>query len=286
MKGRYIELSSAGVGPAGNFTFNFNPSMEFEEDTQAYLARYEIWVTVPNISPELANDVIAFTPDGGLTWLPISFPRGTYEIEQISTIIQQTITDYGYDGGLVSLEVFNVNTQMTLTTDGSGNRYGLDLSLITSGNFYVLTGFTPAVYLSPSGANNSIIYTSASAANITLGVNGFQFRVSGVTGGIALASTSNQGVSAPVIYSDSFRSGPGYQQSLVVPQPLLVPFSFRTTNSFGVQITDFEGNILDFNQGDDSSNNASSIRLQFVERDVSLTKTDIQELTGLKKVMV
>lgn len=265
----WVELTSAGIGPAGNYTFRFTPAFQFDGDWVCSVARYSIWLTIPNVSPDLLTDTVDITIDSGSTWITVTFPKDTYQIDQINTYIKQAIEENGGDPDLFDLTVFSTRTQLTLGTETGGNRYGIDFSQATSGNFYVLTGFDPnfggsGIYLSPATPDSTIVYTSQEPANITLGITSFQLIFPGlVTGGIGLPPDSIGGTPVPSLYSDGFKVPPGYNQTEIIPNPLWARVAPTNTNAIECRITDQNGNVLDFNQGGSLYNNSSSVRLQF-----------------------
>lgn len=285
-----FSISSAGLGPAGNFTYKIQPGRT-SKNKEVALVRYGLWNTVPNVSAELGTNVLGVIIAGNASTLTI--PDGTYQISDINTLLSQYIESI-VPGGSVNLQltVFaNTYSQITADCITMGQGYGLDLSTPTSGNFYMILGFSPTldsgngpgVYENTTPSTTAI-FTSQSPANITLGLNSFQFVLpSFITGSVGLTPGSISATDFPVIYSDAWRFGPGEFQSTLAPSFVYVPVAVQTFTQIPVQITDDTGNVLDFNQQGNYYNNTSTFLLHM--RDVGSSETvseaDIQKFLKL-----
>jgi len=282
-----ISISSAGSGPAGNFTYKIQPS-RVSKGQEVAAIRYGLWDTVPNVSAAQGTNVLGVIIAGAASSLTI--PDGTYQISDINTYLSQYINSVAPGKAAnLQLSVFaNTYTQISATCDTTSQGYGLDLSTGTSGNFYMLLGFSPTadagdgpgVYLNETGST-TVIFTSQSPANITLGLNSFQFALPGfIAGSVGLTPGSTTAVDFPIIYSDAWQVGPGAFQSVRVPSYVYCPVIPQSFTSIPVQIVDDTGQILDFNQQGNYYNNTSTLLLHFRDIGSKDTPLDAEIITN------
>ena len=82
------------------FTTQFNPHIQLKKNKgyEIALVNLETYYSFPNITDD--NNHFSYSPDAGETWFHIFIPEGSYDIEDINKVIQQTMKQYGHDASV------------------------------------------------------------------------------------------------------------------------------------------------------------------------------------------
>jgi hypothetical protein len=239
-------IVSGGVN-AAYYTaiFTSNP-LKLDGEWEVALNKYVLWYTTYNISAALGNNTIKYSTNGGSTWKTITLPNGNYQVSDINAQIQYSITANGDTAANIVLNAINYlySTQFVLL-----NSYQVDL---TVGGLHSILGFNAEIITSTK--------TSEQQANISGGFTNFLITVSGL---INQSNSYNGTSTSSVLYSDTWAVYPGSQQLYTIPQMAFVPVTTKQIDNLTIKITDQNGNILDFGQAGNYSNNGSSLTLIF-----------------------
>ena len=144
---REITLSSFSVkGTKGNrpgdFTTRFNPTLDLPNDEGKYFLAFNRIISMAytwtNINSGYDNQKIAFSKDGGKTFIDIDFTQGVWDYQDLDQYIKEKTKTTDSDGK----EVFPI----TLTFDEPTFRVLITLEKdyqleLTKSNFYRLIGY-------------------------------------------------------------------------------------------------------------------------------------------------
>jgi len=126
-----IDSSQLNTTTTEGITVTFPTPLFLGEDRyELALIKVMLWYSWYNISAQFNNQLLAYSPNGGVTWKQITIIPGQYSIDQLSDRIQALIDANGDTGSNVSLvpDYATLSIQIVLL-----NNYQLDL---TQSNLY------------------------------------------------------------------------------------------------------------------------------------------------------
>jgi hypothetical protein len=272
-----LPVSSGAVNqPAGNFTVRQNPPFRLDR-TKFYeicVAWYSIFFTIANIKTGV-NDSITITQSGsGSLDTTIVFPQGNYTFEAVVNIINAAcVTAFGAGSGSNTYAVLSANEATQGTTWTLSNTGGTFYTVTYNNAFNTLIGFTGTT----TGPSTGLVtvFNSQNQADFAFNFSSFNISFNESDPNYCL-STANQtaGTNAPsakvsnIILTDSFVVANGLPQVVRVNPQQFFPLKtgFVDASEFVITILDQNGVILDFQQGNNNSNNQASI--QFIIREI------------------
>jgi hypothetical protein len=244
--------------PAGQFTMTVPGGVDVSKGKwRVSVAFYQIWYSIPNISVKNNNNQIRYYDASLSSWETLTFPTAGYLVSDICAYFTANVSA-GASAGIVFGPFLTTGTQVTLASG-----YQVDFSSGASAGMANILGFATQVY-STTGTT-----ISPNSANITNGLNSFLFSFPGLIDPSFSLSGNGQSnatlTPSDVLYQGAFAVPFGYKQTVEPQNPIPIPLlkGMKNVSTINVKITDQDGKTLDFNQGANYSNNASSFTLLF-----------------------
>lgn len=289
--GSLLTLSSSSVNQlAGNFVTNFTLPPKVGPGFFIALLSGNIWFTTPNIvNPTNSNLTVSSTTGTTPTSVTVSLPTGTYAVSDIASAISTQLTNAVstvFADGAVFSDITTLQTT-TWTLQGSGYSTPYDeFQVVMSAGFAELTGWTlqPSYQVGPNATAAPITYVGTNPANISNGLTSFLVTCDAIDQSYSLSSGQNgaqnqsTAISSQVIYAGNFTFAPGLLIPFSPNTPTFVPLSngfIQSPTSITITVTDQNGVILDFNQGNDFTNNASSFQFALTEDPNQIAKQQL-----------
>lgn len=284
-RNRNLPVSSGAVNlPAGNFTVRQNPPFALDrgKSYEICVAWYSIFFTIANIFTGI-NDSITITQTGGDNkTVTIVFPQGNYQFESVVNIINAACVStfaasYASPPTTNTMAVLSENdaTQgTTWTLSNSAGTGGAIYYTVTYNNaFNTLIGFTAST-TGPS-TSSVTVFNSPQQADFAFNFSSFNITFNEADPRYCL-STANNSSGTPlaaaqqsnIILTDSFVVANGLPQIVRVNPQQYYPLKsgFHDASEFNITIVDQNGVVLNFQQGNNFSNNQASI--QFIIREI------------------
>jgi len=125
------------------FTTRFNPRIQLKTDKkyEISLVNLETYYSFPNVD-DTNKFHFSYSPDGGGIWYHILIPEGSYDIEDINTVIQQKVKQNGHAANVT----ISANTNTLKAVLILENNYHVDFR--PDHSICSLLGFNHAVYTS------------------------------------------------------------------------------------------------------------------------------------------
>ena len=212
------------------FTKKFNPPIQLKKDKsyEIALVNLETYYSIPNITNK--NNSFKYSPDGGVSWLTIIIPTGSYDIEDINDVIQREMKSNGHwdetnEEYYVSL-LANPNTMKAILN--IENNYQVDFDPRTS--LRKLLGFNPKIYSASQESERVVDILSVNSILVNLNI---------------VSGSYVNGVAQPTVYSFFPNVSPGHK---IVEHPktvIYLPITTHVIHSLQITLTDQNGDRLD-----------------------------------------
>lgn len=205
------------------------------------LTQYSYTNSLPNISPNYANNTIQYSTDSGATWKTIVIPTGTYNVDALNTFISNTIT---YDEGLqVSPVNFSMNgpTQRVVLYINPTSTYGIKFS---SPALAQMLGISASQFI-PTTAEPA--YEGDFIPTFNQGVDMLYVICEGL---IDNQTNYRNGYPVPLLKCVPINGPPGAIVSEDIPSPVRCPVVIGPDNQIqelNFRWTDWRGREIDFN---------------------------------------
>lgn len=100
-----------------DFTVRFNPSMNFDNNTDYLIALDSISMSYSwyNVSSEYNNNTLKYSQDSGKSWHTITLSNGNYSYEELNNYIQREIESNGHTKDGISIEFVSSLFKVLLT---------------------------------------------------------------------------------------------------------------------------------------------------------------------------
>ena len=87
-----------GRGKSHDFTVRYDPALEFDKNTDYYVALDFIKMAYSwyNVSSEYNNNTLKYSQDSGKNWYTITLPNGNFSYEELDSFIQSEIESNGH----------------------------------------------------------------------------------------------------------------------------------------------------------------------------------------------
>ena len=216
---------------SSSFSTRFIPSIELDRDKvyEIALVNLETYYSFPNIDE--TNNVFAYSPDNGNSWVKIKIPIGSYEITDINDTIKFEMEKRGHYDEINNEYYINIsansNTLKSVLIIESG--YQVDFNQVN--NMSKVLGFTGAKY-------GEGFHESENVVNI-LTINSILVDIDNMISGSYV-----NGKTKSTIYSFFPRVNPGYK---IIESPVnlvYLPLNLNTIDNFNVSITDQDDHLL------------------------------------------
>ena len=206
------------------FTTQFNPHIQLKKNKgyEIALVNLETYYSFPNITDD--NNHFSYSPDAGETWFHIFIPEGSYDIEDINKVIQQTMKQYGHDANVT----ISANTNTLKAVLILENDYRVDFR--PEHSICSILGFNNKVYTSE-------YQESENAINI-LSINSILVNIDVISGSYV------NGQKYPTIFSFFPDVSPGYKIIETPANVVYLPIILDTIYSLQTELTDQDGNLL------------------------------------------
>ena len=227
------------TGRQSNIVTTFSPPLDFPSDCDYEIAccSVETFYSFPNI--DKTNNSMRVSVDGGVEWLVIEIPVGSYEIRAINSTIKKLIEKKRKSGeGKKSVTTTTLNS---LCISPNRNTLRCEMSLDrnvqvdfrgSDGTLRSVLGFEEKLYNGPG------TFESEQIVNI-LRINSIFVHCDVIT------QSRKNGVTSPVIYNFFPNVSPGYK---IVNRPknlIYLPLSLSVISQMRVWLTDQNDNLID-----------------------------------------
>ena len=220
-------------GTSANFTVNFgNNKIYFPEGARVALDKWSFNNSIFNISSNLKNNLIGYTPDPSIPadTVSITLPDGNYALSDISNYLQAVMIANGVpQSSLITLSV-NLSTLQCFVNLGDGT-YKLDL---TQGTLWQQIGALEQEIVISSGLLDNVV-NLFQVSNLLLHTN----LISGFT------TFLNSG-SSDILYNAPITVGAGYFQPENPTYKAFLPVASRELSEITIYITDQNNNPISF----------------------------------------
>ena len=221
-----------------DFEINFVPTIQLDENKKYKCALVSLSASYSwhNIQTQSNNNLIKYSPDGGITFKDILFPDGVYSYSDINSYIHTIMKENG-DFTIVSDEdTFDINISFSLSTFlvtiDLSNGYQLDLN---TQQFANLLGYDVGIITAP-------VSEGVRLPNITNSIDNILVHCSLVNGSVLNGIPTNtlfEFSTATLSRSYSFQFEP-FNLSYV-------PMVGGQIQTVRIYITDINGRIIDLN---------------------------------------
>jgi hypothetical protein len=229
-----------------DYTINMNQSTVLgrrDDSFEVGLVSSMICYGWPNISQELANNIIKYRIDGTAAWNTITVSDGTYTIVQLDELIKREMKANGhYDAGADTREIATSDDlyYITMGANESTGRvvitlagtYQLDLS---QSRIWDVLGFTSTTVLATAGRHEG-----TEVPDFNRDVNQVQIRCDIIANNASFVN----GRAAPILYGLNPEGQPYGFISVKPMQIIYLPMNTRVLDRINIKITDQDGNIL------------------------------------------
>lgn len=213
-----------------DFNTKFNPPIQLNKNKsyEMALVNLETYYSIPNITSR--NNTFKYSPDGGANWMTVDIPTGSYDIEDINSVIQREMKANGHwdatnEEYYVSL-LANPNTMKAILN--IENNY--QVSFKFGNSLRRILGFNSKIY--------TVSQESERVVDI-LSINSILVNTNVISGSYV------NGANKPTIYSFFPNVSPGHK---IVEHPknlIYLPITLHVIHNLRVNLTDQNFDILD-----------------------------------------
>lgn len=213
-----------------DFNTKFNPPIQLNKNKsyEMALVNLETYYSIPNITSR--NNTFKYSPDGGANWMTVDIPTGSYDIEDINSVIQREMKANGHwdatnEEYYVSL-LANPNTMKAILN--IENNY--QVSFKFGNSLRKILGFNSKIY--------TVSQESERVVDI-LSINSILVNTNVISGSYV------NGANKPTIYSFFPNVSPGHK---IVEHPknlIYLPITLHVIHNLRVNLTDQNFDILD-----------------------------------------
>ena len=213
-----------------DFNTKFNPPIQLNKNKsyEMALVNLETYYSIPNITSR--NNTFKYSPDGGENWMTVDIPTGSYDIEDINSVIQREMKANGHwdatnEEYYVSL-LANPNTMKAILN--IENNY--QVSFKFGNSLRKILGFNSKIY--------TVSQESERVVDI-LSINSILVNTNVISGSYV------NGANKPTIYSFFPNVSPGHK---IVEHPknlIYLPITLHVIHNLRVNLTDQNFDILD-----------------------------------------
>ena len=217
-------------GNTTDFNTKFNPPIQLNKNKsyEMALVNLETYYSIPNITSR--NNTFKYSPDGGANWMTVDIPTGSYDIEDINSVIQREMKANGHwdatnEEYYVSL-LANPNTMKAILN--IENNY--QVSFKFGNSLRRILGFNSKIY--------TVSQESERVVDI-LSINSILVNTNVISGSYV------NGANKPTIYSFFPNVSPGHK---IVEHPknlIYLPITLHVIHNLRVNLTDQNFDILD-----------------------------------------
>lgn len=264
-KGFLLTASSEAANqPAGSFTVSMPRPLALQRniDYEIGLVFYSVYFTIQNIFKGV-NDKFSVTNTNTSISQTITIPPGNYTIEAIIAFISSALAGGTFGDDTVAVLTIDESTQTTSWTLKQYFQVNLTLS-----QFNVILGFNSELVPTGGAPADGSVYESENEANVAFGFSAFTVSCNAVHPDFSLSTTNTtagtsqaQMKTSTILYSSSFFQPNGQQQAVNIgpANAIFLPVidGFKGNSELQVVLQDQSGNILDFSQSGNYTNNPS-----------------------------
>lgn len=230
-----LDSSTISNYPSNDFTVTFPNPIKLNTNPneitpfEVALINGNFWYSWFNISASQGNNTVRWSKNSGSTYTTIIIPDGSYQLTDINTYIQTSITANGGTGASIAITP-NFTILQCVVTLASG--YYLDLSV---SSLNILLGFPSAIVTTTQSGGNLV--------DITNGVNSVIINSDLVSGSFINGQTSS------ALYQFVPTSPPGSNLSIQPYYPIYLPLADQTQiQRVRLFITDQQNRTLNLNK--------------------------------------
>ena len=191
------------------------------------LVNLDTYYSIPNISNK--NNAFTYSADGGATWVDITIPTGSYDIDDINDVIQSEMKSNGHwddanEEFYVSI-LANPNTMKAILT--IENNYQVHFR--SANSLRKLLGFNPKIYTASQESERVVDILSVNTILVNLDI---------------ISGSYVNGVARPTIYSFFPNVSPGHKIVETPKTVIYLPITLHVIHSMQITLEDQDENRL------------------------------------------